>query len=371
MAIQSSSATFTRFFLEDPVKKNFWDHIDKGLKAGRFQDVPENQSISVGFASWDDLFDTGFEYSAYHKGEYVAFNFRVDQRKIPPVLMKHQLRLAVDDFREKNDDKWPSRQEKDQLREEVAMRLLRKALPQPAGYEIVWNTEKKWLLVGTTSKRVINAFWEHLENHLQAYPVPLYHFQWALRLLPAQGRERNTLASLIALDSSEALFDGMFLGYEFLTWLWFFSENTSGRIRLPDYRQAFVQLGERLVLSRTDDGSERIVCTTQTNNLHEARTALQQGKMVEEVQIYMKMGDNEYFAVLDTKLWAIKSLKTPKQLTDRDEAEADGRFLEKMYFIEEVLGCLDTVYSRFLSERLSPKWDAATWPQIKKWCKKK
>jgi len=212
MAIQSPSATFTRFFLEDPVQKNFWDHIDKGLKEGCFQDVSETQSISVGFASWDDLFDSSFDYSSYHKAEYIAFNFRVDQRKIPPVLMKHHFRLAVDDYREKNDDKWPSRKEKDLLREEVTMRLLRQALPQPAAYEIVWNTEKQWLLVGTTSKRIVNAFWEHLENHLQAHPVPLYHYQWALRLLPDLGRERNTLASLIALDSSEALFEGMFSG---------------------------------------------------------------------------------------------------------------------------------------------------------------
>ena len=93
--------------------------------------------------------------------------------------------------------------------------------------------------------------------------------------------------------------------------------------------------------------------------------------MVEEVQIYMKIGDNEYFAVLDTKLWAVKSLKTPKQIKDKDEEDADGRFLEKMYFIEEVFGCLDTLYFRFLSERLSPKWDSGTWPQIRKWSKER
>ena len=77
---------------------------------------------------------------------------------------------------------------------------------------------------------------------------------------------------------------------------------------------------------------------------------------------------NEYFLVLDTKLWAIKSLKTPKQIKDKDEEDSDGRFLEKMYFVEEIFLCLDTVYSRFLMERLNPKWDAKTWPEIKKWC---
>ncbi len=367
MAIQSASATFTRFYIEDPVKRNFWDHIDKGLKAGCFKETTEVQSQSVGFALWDDLFDASFDYSSYHKGEYVAFHFRVDQRKIPAILQKQYIKIAIEKYRDKNDGKWPSRKDKEEIREKVTMQLLSKALPQPTACEVVWNTQKHWLLVGTTSKRILNPLWEHIENHFQAHPVPLYHIQWAFRLLPERCRERDTLASLVSVETSDALFDGLFLGYEFLTWLWFFSETSNGRIKLADNRKAELDLGDRIILCHPDDGLERVVCTTQVNNLHEARTALQHGKMVEEVQIYLKVGDNEYFLGLDTKLWAIKSLRTPKQIKDNDEEDQDGRFLEKMFFLEEVFACLDAVYMQFLSQRLSSKWDAKIKPLLQKW----
>ena len=233
--------------------------------------------------------------------------------------------------------------------------------------EVAWNPQKQWLLAGSTSKRILDPLWEHLENHLRIYPLPLYHVHWALRLLPLQGPERDILTSLVSPESSNVAMEGRFLGYEFLTWLWFFSEESQGRIELADNRQAEIHLGDRLTLSRPDDGNERVICTTQASNLHEARTALRHGKMVEEAQLYLAIGDSEYFLRLDANLWALRSLRTPRQMRDYGEEEADGRFLEKMYYLEQVFACLDAVYGQFLSERLTPKWESKTWPQMMKW----
>ncbi len=370
MGIQSSSATFTRFYVETPAKQKFLDHVDKGLKAGAFRELSEDLSQAVGFSSWDDLFDPSFDYASYHKAEYVAFNFRVDRRRVPSILCKQQTRMAIQEYRDKHDGKWPPRQEKDRIREEVLLRLMSMALPEPSACEVAWNPGKQWLLAGSTSKRILDPFWEHLENHLQVYPVPLHNVQWALRLLPPQAREREILNSLVSPESSNITVEGRFLGYEFLTWLWFFSENSKGLIEIADNNQAEIHMGERLILSRPDDGNERVICTTQGSDLHEARTALRHGKMVEEAQLYMTIGENEYFLRLDSELWAIRSLRTPRQVREHDEEDTDGRFLEKMYFLEEVFACLDAAYARFLSERLNPKWDTTTWPQIKKWFEK-
>jgi hypothetical protein len=79
------------------------------------------------------------------------------------------------------------------------------------------------------------------------------------------------------------------------------------------------------------------------------------------------MGENEYFLRLDTNLWAVRGLRTPKQMKDQVEEDLDGLFLEKMYFLEEVFACLDALYGQFLSLRLNPEWDAKTKPHLKKW----
>jgi len=175
------------------------------------------------------------------------------------------------------------------------------------------------------------------------------------------------LTSLVSPESHDAFFEGRFLGYEFLTWLWFHSETAEGKIRLEDGREAEVHLGDRMSLSLPDDGNERVICTTRASDLHEARTALQHGKLVEEAQLFIKTGENEYFLRLDTNLWAVRGLRTPKQMKGQAEEDLDGPFLEKMYFLEEVFACLDALYGRFLSLRLSPEWDSKTRPLLKKW----
>jgi len=371
MGIQSGSATFTRFAVQDPVKKDFWEFVEKGLKEGSFQPVSEDRSEAGGFSSWDDLFDTSFELASHHKAEYVAFRFRVDRRKVPSILLRQQVQAAIREHRENNGGAWPTRQEKQALREDVLDRLLARSLPQPTAGDLVWNTRNHTLLVGTAGRKMIEAVQGHLEAHLRLYPAPLYHGAWAGRILPPGGPEAAALQALVPLQSSNPMEEGRALGYDFLTWLWFYSEEEGGRFPLPDGKEAEIHPGERLVLSLPEDGRERVVCTTPAVSLHEARTALKRGKRVEELQLYLKIGENEYTLRLDTYLWAFRGLRTPKQLRDPAEQEEDGLFLEKMYFLDEVFAGLDAAFGRFLSLRLAQDWEAGAGLRLKKWAEKK
>ncbi len=130
---------------------------------------------------------------------------------------------------------------------------------------------------------------------------------------------------------------------------------------------AALALGERIVLSRQDDGKERVICTTQAGALDEARTALRQGKLVEEAQWIITVGDNEYIMTLDRDLWAFKGLKTPKQDARIRRRRPDGRFLEKMFFLEETFAVWDALFQRFLTSRLTPSWNSDTLPALRQW----
>jgi len=368
MGIQSASATFTRFFVPDPVTEDFWSYIDERLRAGSFKECEEGQEQAVGFSSWDDFFDSGFNFSSYHKGEYVAFNFRMDQRKVPSLILKQHVRQAIQKYREQNEGRWPSRHEKLEIHENVQNWLMNRVLPQPSHCEVVWSPAAKWMLLGTTSNKMIEALLELFEAQFRLYPVPLYHVHWALNMAPPiDAKQKDFLTSMVSVKSPQALSDGRFLGYEFLTWLWFFSEQSQGRFQISEKLSGEVSLGERLVLCMPGDGKEKVICTTQANALHEARVALQQGKLAEEIQLYLKIGDNDYYLTLDSSLWALKGLKTPKQLPDYEEEDAEGKFLEKMFFIEEVSSALNVIYAKFLSQRLSPAWDSDILPAFRKW----
>ena len=367
MGIQSASATFVRFFVPEVVSGDFWSFIDERLRAGSFQELDEGQEQATGFVSWDDLFDPVFDSGSYHKGEYLAFQFRCDQRSVPAIIRKQYVRRRVDEYRSKNNGKWPSRQERQEIQENVQDWLMNRMMPKPTGCEVVWDPAEHWLLLGTTGTRTIDAFLTHFEQHFRVYPLPLYHVHWALNQVPLDGRQKDVLSSMVSLRSAQAMYEGRPLGYEFLTWLWFLIEDGGGTLKLADDRPAEVNLGERMVLVLPADGKERVICTTQANELHEARTALRQGKLVDELQLFLRVQDNEYFLTLDSFLWAVRGLKTPKQFRDFEEEDPEGKFLERMYFLEEVTAALNAFYGLFLNLRLGSTWESDTLPRLKKW----
>jgi hypothetical protein len=367
MAITSSSATFARFLVPELNEvADFWSFVDEKIRGGAFADPGGSQTEAAGFSSWEDFFDPNFSYGSYRKGEYVAFNFRLDQKKVPGVVLKQFVRQSVQKYRDEHDGKWPSRAERQQIQESMQEYLLGRSFPQPCASEVVWNTPRNWMIIGTAGARMMDAFLECFEKQFQLYPVPLYHVAWAMNMLPLTSDQKQVLDSLVSLKSPSALHDGRFLGSEFLTWVWFYLERLGGTIQAGE-RVANIHLGERMVLVLPGDRKERIVCTTQTNFLHEARTGLRQGKVVDEAQFYITVGENEYLLTLDSSLWAVKGLKTPRQLPDYGREDPDGRFLEKMYFIEEVFSVLEALYTRFLTERLTSGWETDTLAQLQKW----
>jgi len=366
MGITSSSATITRFFVPELKVDDFWSLADEKLRGGAFREPDDSPVETAGFTTWEDFFDPDFAYGSYRKAEYLAFNFRLDQRKVPNIVLKQFVRQSVQKFREEHNGKWPNRGEKQEIQESMQEYLLSRALPQPSACEVVWNPVKNCMVLGTSSSKMIDAFLEYFEQQFQLYPVALYHAQWALNMLPLTPGQKDVLGSLVSVKSPSAMGDGRFLGSEFLTWLWFFIERLGGSIQAGE-KTANIHLGERMVLVLPGDRKERVICTTQANFLHEARTALRQGKVVDEVQLFFIIGENEYFLSLDSSLWVVKGLKTPKQLPDYGQEDPDGRFLEKIYFVEEVLSTLDALYMRFLEERLIPGWETDTLPQLQKW----
>lgn len=367
MGLSSSTAAFVRFYVPEPSTEDFWGYVDEKLKAGGFRECEGDQESSSGFAVWEDFFEALFDHGSYHKADYLAFQFRVDQRKVPPLIRKLYFRQAVEKYRAENDGKWPNRHEKLDIQETTDKWLLSRAFPQPAAVEVVWSPGTQSLLLGTTSTKMIDSFLEHFEEYFQVYPVPLYHVHWALNALPLDDRRKDVLSSMVNVQSVNALEEGRFIGHEFLTWLWYFAESSNPVIAYGDGSSAEVALGERMVLTLPSEGKEKVVCTTRAYALHEARTALQQGKMVDEMQIAIKAGDNDYQVTLDSSLFAFKGLKTPKQLAGGDEEDPDGRFLEKMFFLEDVTAILDVLYKKFLDQRLSSDWEAETLVQLKGW----
>ncbi len=353
MSIKSGSMKLSFFYVPDPVTEDFWGYVADHITKGIFKTCEVEDISSAGFVTWEDLFDYSFS-NGYQKGQYMVFQFRLDQKKIPPMVLKQHLQQAIIDHK-KEKGKFPSKKERQLLKETVKEELLHKAMACPSGFEVVWNPVNKRLILGTTSTNLIEAFLEKFESTFKVHPIPLYHLQLALHL-DISPSLKDKISQHINPSSPKAFKEGRFIGYEFLTWLWFKAETQEN---------SNFYLGDKLILSHPDNGKERIICSTENHSLEEARIALTQGKMLEEAQWILMVKDREYSFHLDVSLFTIKNLKTPSPKPI--DGDYEGSFFERMFFIEEVKSTIEELYKEFLTTRFDPRWQTDILPLLKDW----
>ncbi|OKY75695.1 MAG: DNA recombination-dependent growth factor C [Desulfobulbaceae bacterium DB1] len=152
MGLLSSSATFVRYAVEGEMVPNFLDFAAERIKDNAFRDIDDNyEERSVGWVSVLSMFDSSFEYASFAVGDYIVLTMRIDERKVAPnVLKKFTLK---EEERLKKERQVPklSRSQKIEIKENVKLMLLKKAVPVPATYDLCWNLSQGNLLFFSTS----------------------------------------------------------------------------------------------------------------------------------------------------------------------------------------------------------------------------
>ncbi|MFB3924525.1 MAG: hypothetical protein ACE14T_00595 [Syntrophales bacterium] len=161
--------------------------------------------------------------------------------------------------------------------------------------------------------------------------------------------------------------DLTFLGREFLTWLWFKSEERNGTVALADgdVEVLFVQ---RIVLESGDgEYAETVVCNGRHCSLKEGKAALREGKRVKEARIRLSRETGEWEFTFKADRFHFQSLKLPRTAAEDEENDRDGRILERIFLLETAVSIMDKLFSLFLDRRLSPDWTAQELRRMKKW----
>jgi hypothetical protein len=158
----------------------------------------------------------------------------------------------------------------------------------------------------------------------------------------------------------------MFLGQEFLTWLWFASEEL-GALDLGDEKSVSLILGETLILGPAlgQEGA-RVAVRGPETSLAEAREALRRGKLVGSMRLGLEIEGDEFWLTLKAADLGLTSLKLPAAPGESPEDE-QGRQLERIYLIDLVYKTIERLFSKFLAARLEDEQGGAMWAQMKSW----
>ncbi len=176
MGILSSSVSLTRYRIVGDIPDEFWSEIPDRLKKYKFRDIDQStDERSFGWTSFDDMLDTSWSLSTPHKADYLAFALRLDTRRIPPAVMKKHFRLALDQARkelEAKGQKFISRDQKKEIKENVTIRLFARTLPIPAVFDVVWDTAGSLVYLGSTSPKIKELFQDLFTNTFELHPEP-------------------------------------------------------------------------------------------------------------------------------------------------------------------------------------------------------
>lgn len=173
------------------------------------------------------------------------------------------------------------------------------------------------------------------------------------------------------MDFLDILREKAFLGREFLTWLWFKSDQTGGRLDIPGKNMVEVLFLDRMTLDLSEvETPQTVTLKGEQSELREGLAALREGKKIEEARISVKASENDFTMMLKGTWFSFGSFRTPAILPSSETAEdegVEGTFLEKIALIEEGMDVIDSLFAFFLKLRTSDEWETTELPAIRRW----
>jgi recombination associated protein RdgC len=241
------------------------------------------------------------------------------------------------------------------IKDKVKLELLTRLDPIPSFYDVCWAVGKNTIYFSSLADKVADDF------------VDLFKKTFSLSLRRFLPQENNLITK--ESESTKAV---SLIGREFLTWLWFKSEERNGRITSPNGEEVELHFLKRIALEAGEgEYSQGVVCHGIHAELKEGKEAIRQGKKVKEAGIKLIHNQNEWEFTFKADSFHFQSLKMPS--TDWQETQEDpsGNLLERIYLIENAVKTIDSLYESFLRIRYSPQWEGKETKLLTKWLEHK
>ena len=163
------------------------------------------------------------------------------------------------------------------------------------------------------------------------------------------------------MDLVDLIAEKRFLGQEFLTWLWWKSEERGGVVELPGEGDIVVVFEKHMLLEYGEgESNESLVCRGLQTELQEARTGLVMGKKLEQARIQLAYNDYEWNFTMAAALMEFRNVKLPKTGGDSSGSdnpeEREGMILERIFLFEELVRVVLELFRVFMQLRVGDGW---------------
>ena len=191
MGLLSRTSTFVRYSVEGQLPDKFWDFAAERIAQFSFRDIDETfDEYSIGWVSVDKMFDSTFAHASYAVGDQIVLAMRIDERKVSPTLLKKFSLKEEDRLKKERQIPRLSRSQRVQIKEDIRLQLVKKALPVPSVYELSWNLANNTVLffsISTKAQSILEDFFKECFGFTVILQVP---YLAAVNLLDDSQQER-------------------------------------------------------------------------------------------------------------------------------------------------------------------------------------
>ena len=375
MGVYANTVSITQFFITGDLPKNGqFQWFSKKLSGRGFQSIEDSaEELSEGWTQVDSPDNASFEaQSDFWRDNYLVFSLRRDQRKIPSAVLKSHSGREESAFLAQHPNlRRTPKKKREEIMEQVQLRLLTKCLPVPYSADVVWDLRSGVLTLYTLSSKVIERFEDFFRKTFEGFsPVIIHPFARARILLEGEMREKLEAANQAGSDSVVALIrDNQWLGWEFMLWLLQrgvggegdFSVCRSGHFASGESFAAWIDDRIQFQGGGEEGGIQKVTVSGSQDSYLEAISALKGGKRITSATICIEKDENPWKLTLRGDTFGFASFKCPQVRIEKDAtvdqmSERESVFFERMFLMEQGIQLFDSLFVSFLTERLSDAW---------------
>ncbi len=377
MGVYANTVSITQFTITgDLPKDDQFQWISQKLSGRGFQSIENSvDESSEGWTLVDSPDDSSFEApSDFWRDNYLVFSLRRDQRKIPAALLKSHAGREEGLFLAQHPNlRRAPKKKREEIKEQVQMRLLSKCLPVPAAVDVVWDLKSGVLTLYSLGSKVIERFEDIFRKTFEGFsPVIIHPFARARMLLEGQMLDKLEAANQAGSDAVVALIrDNQWLGWEFMLWL--LQRGVNGEGEFSVCRPGHFASGERFSAWIDDriqfqgggeeGGIQKVTVSGSQDSYLEAISALKGGKRITSATVCIEKDENPWKLTLKGETFGFASFKCPQVRIEKDAtvdqmSEREAVFFERMFLMEQGIQLFDSLFASFLNERLNDGWNA-------------
>jgi hypothetical protein len=283
---------------------------------------------------------------------------RTAERKIPPALLNAICRREELAFMQANDaTKVPSK-EKKRIKDDAIEKNLRKMPPGINGVQMAIDRAANILYVGTGSTGQLDNFLAFFFKTTEIEPVQI-------TIDEILGEKIHDIPSV---SFSDDVMDQDFVpARDFLTWLWYFSEEDAGKVSHPQFGDFEVMIEGPLTLAFSSEVEAKGSCETtikKGNPLRsaEAKAALKVGKKLKKAKLTLVRAQEAWKGTFDADKFCFSGLSLP----EGEEMERDSVFQERINFLNIFREAVEMYVKKYVDTIMAEDW-METEKKIRKW----